>query len=110
VKQVRPLDGIGNVVALGIAVPAEIVGDLDVERAIRVGESLELDIEVLADDAARALPADDVAPLDGFVLAGRIGDAGGDLVGRLLERGEGGFQANRYSDAPWPSSALPRRS
>ena len=58
-EQVRPLVGIGNVVALGVAVLAEIVGDLDVERAVGIGEALELDAEVLADDAARAFAADD---------------------------------------------------
>ena len=60
VKQVRPFLGVGNVVALGIAVPAEIVGDLDVQGAVGIGETLELDAELLAYDAARSFGADEI--------------------------------------------------
>ena len=71
VEQVRPFLRVGNVVAVGIAVLAEIVGDLDVERAVVVGEALECDAELLAHDAARALAADEIAALDGLLLARR---------------------------------------
>ena len=91
-EQVRPLVGIGDVVALGVAVLAEVVGDLDVQRAVGIGEALEVDAEVLADDAARALAADDVAAAEFLGLAAGIDDGGGDAVGVLLERGEVGRQ------------------
>ena len=43
-------------------------------RALRIGEALELDVEVLARDAARALGADEVAAADGFGFAGGVLD------------------------------------
>ena len=85
-EQVRPFVRIGNVVALGIAVLGEIVGDLDVQGAVGIGEAFELDIEVFADDAARAFAADDVGAADRLVLAGGVGHMRGDAVGVLLER------------------------
>src|SRR5215510_13352993 len=93
VKQVRPFVRVGDVVSLGVAVLAEIVGDLDVERAVRIGEALELDAEVLADDAAGAFTAHDIAALDDLLFAGRIADAGDHAVGVLLEGVEGRAQA-----------------
>ena len=84
-EQVRPFVRIGDVVALGIAVLAEIVGDFDVQRAVRIGEALEVDAEVLADDAARAFTGDDVAAGDDLVLAGRIGDVRGHALGILCK-------------------------
>ena len=45
VEQVGIFVRIGNVVALGVAVLAEVVGDLDVDGALRIGEALELDVE-----------------------------------------------------------------
>ncbi len=59
-EQVRPFVGIRDVVPLGVAVLAEVVGNFDVQRSIRIGEALEIDPEFLADDAARALAAHDV--------------------------------------------------
>ncbi len=85
VKQVRPFVGIGDVVALGIAVAPEIVRDLDIQGAVRIGEALELDVEVLADDAARALAADQIRSTDVLGFTGGIGDLRGDAVGVLHE-------------------------
>ena len=88
VKQIRPFRRVGNVIALGIAVTAEIVGDFDVQRAVVVGETLEGDAEVLAHDAAGALAADQIAALDRLLLASGIIHACRDAVGILLERDE----------------------
>src|SRR5215207_9284809 len=90
VEQVRPFVRVGNVVALGVAVLAKIVRDFDVERAVRIGESLELDVELLAHDAARSLAAYDIGALDFLRLSCRIGDMRGDAIGVLLEAGERG--------------------
>jgi hypothetical protein len=84
-KQVRPFLGVGDVVALRIPVAAEIVGDLDVERAIRIGEALEIDPKLLAHDAARAFAADDERARNRLGLAGFIDDFGDDAVGVLRE-------------------------
>ena len=84
VEQVRPFVGIGDVVAVGIAVPPEIMGDLDIEGAVGIGEALEGDAELLAHDAARALAADEIAAAD-RLAAGRLG---GDAVGILNKAGE----------------------
>ena len=73
---------------------AEIIGDFDVERAIRIGEALELDAELLAHDAARTLPAHQIAASDRLVLAGCVDDMGNHTVGALLERGELGCKAH----------------
>ena len=88
VKQVRPFRRIGNVIALGIAVPAEVVGDFDVQGAVVVGETLERDAEVLAHDAARAFAADQIAALDGFLFAGGVFHARPHAVGVLREGDE----------------------
>ena len=37
------------------------------KRPIGIGETFEFDVEVLADDAARAFAADDVGAADGLV-------------------------------------------
>ena len=73
---------------------AEIIGDFDVERAIGIGEALELDAELLAHDAARTLPAHQIAASDRLVLAGCVDDMGNHTVGALLERGELGCKAH----------------
>src|SRR6266545_3698732 len=76
-EQVGPLVGIGDVVPLGIAMVTEIVGHLDVQRAIGVGEAFELDAELLADDAARAFAAHQEGAANRGFLARRIDHAGG---------------------------------
>ena len=88
-EQVRPFLGIGDVVALGIAVLAEVVGDLDVQGAIGIGEAFELDVELLAHDAAGALAADQIGAGNRFGFARRIGHLRHHAVGVLGERGEG---------------------
>ena len=77
-----------------VAVAREIVSDLERQRAVGIGEALELDVEVLADDAARAFAAHDVAPGDLFLLARRVLDERGDAVAVLLEAGEHGRHAH----------------
>src|SRR5262249_56304754 len=90
---VRPFDGIRNVVALRIAVAAEVVGNLDVQGEVGVGEALEVDAEVLAHDAAGAFGADQIGARDALRFTGRIDDMGDDAAAVLLEMLEGGWQA-----------------
>ena len=92
VEQVRPLGRVGDVVALGETVAAEVIGHLDVESALGLGEALELDVEVLAHDRAGALAADEIAALEHLALAGLVVSQRGDAVGALLEAGELGRQ------------------
>src|SRR6202043_4288301 len=87
-KQVRPLVRVGDVVALGIPVLSEIVGDLDVQGAVGIGEALELDPEVLAHDAARAFAAHEVSAAERLRLTDRIRRKRGYAIGILLERSE----------------------
>src|SRR5215471_472002 len=91
VEQVRPFGGIGNVVAFRIAVAAKVVGNLDVQGEVRIGEALELD--VLAHDAARALGTDDIRARDVLGLAGRIDEIRDNAIAALLESRECGRQA-----------------
>ena len=79
-------------VAFGIAVLSEVVGHLDVQGAVGIGEAFELDVEILAHDAARAFGADQVAALDGLGFAGRVGHLRHDAIGGLAEGGEFGRQ------------------
>ena len=83
VEQVRPFLRIGNVVAIGIAVPAEIIGHFDIQRAVGIGEAFEFDATFLAHDAARAFGTDDVATLQGFAFARLVLDKGRHAVGVL---------------------------
>ena len=89
VEQVRPFLGIGNVIAVRIAVPLEIVRHFDVQRAVGIGEALELDPALFAHDAARAFAADDIAAAQGLLLARFVFDDGGDAVRILAEPGKG---------------------
>ena len=91
-EQIRPFGRIGDVVAIGIAVFAEIVRHFDVECAIVIGEAFERDAEVLADDAARPLATDDVAAFDGFLFTSGIDHTRLHTVGVLFERHELGRQ------------------
>src|SRR5262245_11720066 len=88
-NEVPPLLRVGDVVALGITVLPEIVGDLDVQGAVPIGETLELDAEILAHDAARAFAADEIAATDRFGFTCGIGHLRRHAVGVLRERGEG---------------------
>ena len=69
VEQVGVFDRVGDVVALGVAVLGEVVGDLDVDGALGIGEALEFEAEVLARDAARAFAAHQIAAADRLRLA-----------------------------------------
>src|SRR5215472_10571525 len=93
VKQVGPFGGIGNVVAFRIAMAAEIVGNLNVQGEVRIGEALELDAEVLAYNAARAFGTDDIGSRNVFGLTGRIDKIGDDAGTILLETRERARQA-----------------
>jgi hypothetical protein len=87
-EQVGVFDRIGDVVALGVAVLLEVVGDLDVDGALGIGEALELEPEVLARDAAGAFGADEIGAGNRFGLARRIGHLRDHAVGALREAGE----------------------
>src|SRR5215831_2466312 len=93
VEQVRPFGGIGNVVAFRIAGAAKVVGDLDVQGEVRIGEALELDVEVLAHDAARALGTNDIGTCDLLGLGGLINKIRDNAIAVLLESRERGRQA-----------------
>ena len=73
---------------------AELIGDLDVERTLGLGEALELDAEILADNRARAFRADEIAAFNRLALAGLVEEASRDAVGLVLEALEGGAEAN----------------
>ena len=85
VEQVRPFLGIGDVIALGIAVLPEVVGDFDIQGAVGIGEALEFDAELLAHDAACAFAADEIGAANDFRFAGRAGHLRRHGVGALGE-------------------------
>src|SRR5262249_9356537 len=92
-KQVRPFGRVGNVVTFRVTVLPEVVGDLNIQGEVRIREPLELDVEVLAHDAAGALSADDEGASDRFGFARRVDDVGDDARAVLLEPREGGGEA-----------------
>src|SRR6266436_6669486 len=82
-----------NVVALRIAVAAEVVGDLDVQGEFGIREALERDLEVFAHDAPRTLGADQIVARDALDLAGRIDGMRDDAGTVLFKAREVGRQA-----------------
>src|SRR5882672_6109814 len=82
-----------NVIALRIAVAAEVVGDLDVQGEVGIREALELDRKVFAHDAARTLSADQIVARDALGLAGRIDGTGEDAGTVLFKTREAGRQS-----------------
>src|SRR6185437_7171388 len=92
-EQVRPLDRVGDVVALRIAQRVKVGACLDVESTVGISEALELDIELLSEDAACAFAADDVRTGDFFLAAIFAFDRSDAAIGILAEAYEGGVEA-----------------